>query len=154
MHHLYIMRHGMAQSNAPSDELRALTQSGAHQAFSSAQQFLASIEFDYIFVSPYLRAQQTFAQVQAALIKYSKMETVNWATPDVPTEPALNALMALPGKELNILVVCHQTFAGRLATRLCDGDEQGMHLDTASIVKIQTEIFASQCGIFQEMFNG
>ena len=152
MHHLYIMRHGMAQSQAPSDELRPLTQSGAHQAFNSAKQYLAGIKFDYIFVSPYLRAQQTFAQVEAALVKYTDMKTVNWATPDVPTQPAIDALMALSGKELNILVVCHQTFAGRLATQLCDGNERGMHVDTANIVKIQAEIFASQCGIFQEMF--
>lgn len=152
MHQLYIMRHGMAQSQAPKDELRPLTQSGAHQAFDSAQQYLANIKFDYVFVSPYLRAQQTFSQVEAASIQFSNVQTVDWATPDVPAQPAIDALMALPGKDLSVLVVCHQTFAGRLATLLCDGHERGMHLDTANIVKIEAEIFASQCGIFQEMF--
>ncbi len=152
MHQLYIMRHGEAQSQAPKDELRPLTQSGAHQAFESAQQYLAKIKFDYICVSPYQRAQQTFSQVEAAGVQFLEVKTVDWATPDVSTQPAIDALQALPGKDLKVLVVCHQTFAGRLVTQLCDGHERGMHLDTANIVKIEAEIFASQCGILQDMF--
>ncbi len=152
MHQLYIMRHGQAHMKAPSDELRELTDLGAKQVFSSATQYLSPVQFDHVFVSPFVRAQQSFAQVQLANVVCKQQQTVSWITPDVSTAPAINELASLPGDSLNILLVCHQTFAGRLASQLCDGHEVGMHVDTGAIVKIQTEVFASQCGIFQGMF--
>ncbi len=154
MHQLYILRHGQAHMQAPSDELRELTELGVKQVFNSAQQHLSAIRFDHIFVSPYVRAQQSFSQVKAAQVAFSQTQTVPWITPDVNTSGAINELAALPGDDLNILLVCHQTFAGRLASQLCDGHEQGMHVDTGAIIHIQTEVFASQCGIFQNMLIG
>ena len=154
MHQLYILRHGQAHMQAPSDELRELTDLGVAQVFNCAQQHLSKIQFDHVFVSPYVRAQQSFAQVKAAQVNFSQMQSVSWITPDVGTAAAISEMAALPGDNLNILLVCHQTFAGRLASQLCDGHEQGMHVDTAAIVHIQTEVFASQCGIFQNILCG
>ncbi len=154
MHQLYILRHGQAHMRAPSDELRELTDLGVEQVFNCAQQHLSKIQFDHVFVSPYVRAQQSFAQVKAAQVAFSQVQTVTWVTPDVSAIPAINELAALQGDSLNILLVCHQTFAGRLASQLCDGHEQGMHVDTGTVVNIQTEVFASQCGIFQNMLCG
>jgi phosphohistidine phosphatase len=146
MHTLFIMRHGQAESVAPTDAQRPLTSLGMQQALESAVENLAFVEFDYVFVSPFLRAQQTWQQVQKADVSSKHIETVEWITPDVPTQPALDHLVQLPGDKLNILLVCHQTFAGRLATHLIDGHAQGMHLDVAAVVKIETEVFAGGCG--------
>ncbi|MEY8262832.1 MAG: phosphohistidine phosphatase SixA [Bermanella sp.] len=154
MHQLYIMRHGQAHMQAPSDELRELTELGVKQVFNSARQHLSAIRFDHVFVSPYARAQQSFAQVKAAQVAFSHVQTVSWITPDVATSAAIDELAALPGDGLKILLVCHQTFAGRLASQLCEGHEQGMQVDTGAIINIQTEVFARQCGIFQNMLVG
>ncbi len=151
MHQLYIMRHGQAHMRASSDELRELTATGIEQSFNAAQQYLSRRHFDHVFISPYLRAQQTFEQVKAAQVTFTHSATVPWVTPDVSTRQAVNELASLQGEALNVLIICHQTFAGRLASQLCDGHEQGMHVDTAAIVDIQTEVFAPQCGIFQKI---
>lgn len=150
MHKLWIMRHGQAQSMAQSDELRPLTEEGRRQVSINAQAILNET-FTHVFVSPYLRAQQTWEILQAQGVHTQHCETVDWITPDVPTQPALDALLAIQGESLNILLVCHQTFAGRLTTHLCDGSTRGRHIDTAAIVSIETEVFASQCGMLQSI---
>jgi phosphohistidine phosphatase len=146
MHTLYIMRHGQAHSTAATDAQRPLTDLGMQQALEAAVEHLSFVEFDYVIVSPYLRAQQTWAQVQKAEVTAKQIETAEWITPDVPTQPALDELIKLSGDNLNVLLVCHQTFAGRLATHLVDGETHGRHVDVAGVVKIETEVFASQCG--------
>lgn len=145
MHKLFIMRHGQAESVAPSDEQRPLTEEGRRQVSVNAQH-LISTPFTHVFVSPYLRAQQTWEILKEAGVNYSHCQTVDWITPDVPTQPALDTLLDIEGDHLAILLVCHQTFAGRLATHICDGSSRGRHIETAAIVSIETEVFASQCG--------
>ena len=144
MHKLWIMRHGQAQSMAPSDEQRPLTEVGVSQVQINYQ-FLQDQTLTHVFVSPFLRAQQTFETLKSQGLQYQSLQTVDWVTPDVATQPAIDHLLALEGENLNVLIVCHQTFAGRLATHLCDGDTSGRHVDTAAIVALETEVFASQC---------
>lgn len=152
MHKLWIMRHGQAQSMAPTDQQRSLTDIGRQQAKINFQH-LSQQTFTHVFVSPYLRAQQTFDELKSQGLIYNNYKTVDWVTPDVDTQPALDELLALKGDDLNVLIVCHQTFAGRLATHLCDGHTRGRHVDTAAIVAIETEVFASQCGTLINTFS-
>lgn len=152
MHKLWIMRHGQAQSMAASDEQRPLTETGISQAKINFQ-FLQNQTFTHVFVSPYLRAQQTFEALKSQGLQYKTCQTVDWVTPDVETQPAIDQLMALNGDALNVLVVCHQTFAGRLATHLCDGSTRGRHVDTAAIVELETEVFASQCATLRNILS-
>ncbi|NVK39357.1 MAG: phosphohistidine phosphatase SixA [Gammaproteobacteria bacterium] len=152
MHKLWIMRHGQAQSMVHSDELRPLTEEGQRQVLTNAQ-FLQDQAFTHVFVSPYLRAQQTWQLLKQNGVSAARESTVQWITPDVPTQPALDTLLDIEGENLNILLVCHQTFAGRLTTHLCDGNTRGRHVDTAAIVSIQTEVFASQCGMLQNILS-
>lgn len=142
---LFIIRHGEAGSHATSDEARELTHRGQQEIIKNAQAHLANKHFDYVFVSPYTRAQQTWKLIQAQGVSSNKINNVEWVTPDVPTQPALDHLIELKGDDLSVLVVSHQTFSGRLITHLCDGNTKGKHLDTASIAHLKTEVFASQC---------
>lgn len=135
-----------------SDELRPLTEEGQRQVLTNAQ-FLQDQAFTHVFVSPYLRAQQTWQLLKQNGVSAARESTVQWITPDVPTQPALDTLLDIEGENLNILLVCHQTFAGRLTTHLCDGNTRGRHVDTAAIVSIQTEVFASQCGMLQNILS-
>jgi phosphohistidine phosphatase len=152
MHKLWIMRHGQADSFAQTDQLRGLTETGRKQVKTNSTAFVDET-FTHVFVSPYLRAQQTWEILAAQGIQTQHHQTVEWITPDVATQPALDALLNIQGESLNILLVCHQTFAGRLATHLCDGTSRGRHVDTAAIVSIQTEVFASQCGMLQGILS-
>lgn len=148
------MRHGQAESVAPSDEKRALTPFGINQVSHNAKHHLSHKYFDYVFVSPYLRAQQTWAIIQKNHVTFGSCQTVDWVTPDVATQPCLDHLLALQGLSLSILIVCHQTFAGRLATHLCGGPSHGMHVDTAAILHMETEVFAGQCGTLLGSYHG
>lgn len=152
MHKLWIMRHGEAQSVAPTDELRPLTNEGCRQVNVNAQALTDEV-FSHVFVSPYLRAQQTWEILLEQGVNFKRCETVDWITPDVSTQPALDHLLSLKGESLNVLLVCHQTFAGRLTTHLCDGTTRGRHVDTAAIVSIKAEVFAGQCGMLQGILS-
>jgi len=152
MHKLWIMRHGQAQSMAATDQLRPLTETGVSQVRINYQ-FLQDQTFTHVFVSPYLRAQQTLEALKSQGLESKRVKTVDWVTPDVDTQPAIDHLMAIDGDELNILIVCHQTFAGRLATHLCDGTTRGCHVDTAAIIEIEAEVFASQCATLRNIYS-
>jgi phosphohistidine phosphatase len=152
MHKLWIMRHGQAQSMAQTDEQRPLTDEGRRQVMINSQVLVNEV-FTHVFVSPYLRAQQTWDILSAQGIQTQHCETVDWITPDVATQPALDRLLVIEGEPLNILLVCHQTFAGRLTTHLCDGSTRGRHVETAAIVSIQAKVFAGQCGMLQGIFS-
>jgi phosphohistidine phosphatase len=161
MHTLYVMRHGEAESSAPSDKQRALTPYGIQQVTLSAEKNLKDKVFDYVFVSPYLRAQQTWDIIKRANVECKQLYTVDWITPDVPTQPALDQLFNLTEKRsailkhspLSILLVCHQTFAGRFVTHLCGGPKYGIHVDTAAIINTKTEVFSAQCGTLIDTYK-
>lgn len=146
MHTLHVIRHGEAEARASSDEKRPLTPYGSDQVSRNASQNLTNNHYDYVFVSPYLRAQQTWSIIQTHNVTFKQCHTVDWVTPDVPTQPVLDRLVLLEGDSLNILIVCHQTFVGRLATHLCGGPTHGIHVDTAAILHMETEVFAAKCG--------
>lgn len=63
---LYIARHGEAQSSAPSDEQRCLTERGSEDVAALWQQLHAEgVTPTRLIVSPYVRAQQTAEQIAA-----------------------------------------------------------------------------------------
>ncbi|MBL4899389.1 MAG: phosphohistidine phosphatase SixA [Colwellia sp.] len=67
---IFIMRHGDASNLAGDDSLRPLTEQGVLEAKVMGQWLLESIpQFVDVFVSPYLRAQQTCDYVSSVLIK-------------------------------------------------------------------------------------
>jgi phosphohistidine phosphatase len=155
------MRHGQAESSARTDKQRALTPFGIQQVTLNAEKTLQDKVFDYVFVSPYLRAQQTWEIIKRVNVEFKYLHTVDWITPDVPTQPALDQLFSLTetrptaskDNSLSILLVCHQTFAGRLVAHLCGGPKHGIHVDTAAIMYTKTEVFAAQCGTLIDTYS-
>ena len=66
---IFIMRHGEAEVMANSDKARRLTAYGIKQAFTQGQWLRKQLELatpDRIIISPYVRAQETFEQVNQA----------------------------------------------------------------------------------------
>ena len=69
---IFIMRHGEAEVVASSDETRRLTDYGRKQSISQGQWLKThlnstALSVQKVIVSPYVRAQETFELVNAAL---------------------------------------------------------------------------------------
>lgn len=109
---IILMRHGEAESRAPSDAQRPLTSRGEQQVRDSIQ-WLAGTDLavDRLIASPYLRAQQT-AQIAQETFN-EQIQTMPMVTPE--SDPA-DAERALQGIEHG-LVCFHQPLIGRLIER-------------------------------------
>jgi phosphohistidine phosphatase len=99
-----------------------------------------------VFVSPYLRAQQSFKQVLQWLAKNIDVKTLDLITPDNDPSEVLEYLMLNCTGEEDILLVCHQPLAGRLISLICDGNDYGMSLNTSTIGALECTIAAANCG--------
>lgn len=117
---VYIMRHGEAGYSAISDSSRPLTSFGQKQCASVAYWFKQhDIVIDLAMVSPYLRAQQSFAFFPDQIL-VNKIETSQWLTPSGNTDQVINSLIALPSLGISsVLLVSHLPLVGYLVNDLC-----------------------------------
>ena len=117
---LYIMRHGEAGWDAPTDAQRSLTAAGsaAVKAMLAAhREQLNGVKA--IVSSPYLRARQT-AALAADLLQVPTLDTDAAFAPESPVVEALTQLEQLPWQGL--LLVAHQPLLGNLVATLTCGD--------------------------------
>ena len=135
---IFIMRHGQAQSIAPSDASRTLTQQGIDEAKATGQ-WLAENQplFDCIFVSPYLRAQQTTETVIEQLSNKSKRKTLSFITPEDSAKEVHDYLDAVCSVEKyeSILLVSHMPLVSYLVAELTFDNTMPI-FQTASVAKI------------------
>lgn len=79
---IYIMRHGQAIDFAASDEQRPLSEQGSLEAKLMAKWLRElAVEFDQVYVSPFMRAQQTAETVMAILPDGAKSTILDLITP-------------------------------------------------------------------------
>jgi phosphohistidine phosphatase len=134
---LWLLRHGQAQAQARSDAQRELTPYGREEVLQSLEH-LRGCALDAIFVSPYIRAQQTAALVVAGLALQCPLQTVAWLTPDSDPRDSLAKLQRLAGD--NVLLVSHQPFIGALGGLLVHGHrQQPFAMHTASLALLEGE---------------
>ncbi|PJG84011.1 phosphohistidine phosphatase SixA [Caviibacterium pharyngocola] len=120
---IFIMRHGEAAVVAQSDQERRLTTRGQLQANSQGN-WLKSVEsrFDKVIVSPYVRAQETFAQINQVFENQliNVLETWDGITPyGIGTNVAdYLSVLAAQGKE-RVLLVSHLPLVGEIIAELC-----------------------------------
>ena len=132
---LWVLRHGEAEPYARRDAERELTARGCEQVRCSAAQLLGK-PLDRIWVSPYVRAQQTAALVCEVLGFTGEVQTVPWLTPE--SEPKF-AASKLPDTG-NVLLVSHQPFVGELISLLQHGHvRQPQPMHTASLAELEGE---------------
>ncbi|MDP9533701.1 phosphohistidine phosphatase SixA [Pseudomonas protegens] len=130
---LWVLRHGQAESHAPTDAQRNLTAHGREEVLGSAAQLIGQ-PISAIIASPYVRAQQTAQLVREALGFEAEIRTVPWLTPEA--NPLL-VLQQLDGAD-NLLLVSHQPLVGSLIGLLQHGhlrDPQPMN--TASLAELE-----------------
>jgi phosphohistidine phosphatase len=133
---LWIMRHGLAESQFESDFTRALSLKGKKEALSVAQQLVdnENILPDKMLVSPFLRAQETADIVHnhLAMSEAYKNEDllVHYA------DPKLLGDFLLSCEHANLLVVSHMPIVAELCQYLVPGCSI-YGFQTAQMVKIE-----------------
>ena len=121
---LYIVRHGEAEPIFKQDELRELTEHGRWEAKRTAMWLKTQVnEFAQVYVSPYIRAQQT----KDIILQYGPHslfeETLGEITPEGNPQRAMDFLLAKvqPPKDdsdVHILCVSHMPLVSYLIGEL------------------------------------
>ncbi len=120
------MRHGEAEAYAASDEERNLTSHGESQSAKIAQWLMAAhdVKFDYVLVSPYIRAQQTWSTIKPILnVVDAKVETSEEITPYGDSDDVVEYVKVLGSVAdiENILIVSHLPLVGYLTADFVPG---------------------------------
>ena len=109
---IILMRHGQAEDETRPDSARQLTDFGQQQAKQTAKYITTHYHPDYFLVSPYARAQQTLAELQAQLPTVPSSIQDN-LTPSDDARQALNEIADIEAKCL--VVVCHMSIVAYIA---------------------------------------
>ncbi|WKE64173.1 phosphohistidine phosphatase SixA [Gallaecimonas kandeliae] len=135
---ILVMRHGEAEPQIARDAERRLTEYGQHQALAQGQ-WLKSQGWqpDALWVSTYLRAQQTADQVVAGLGLAPPRLVLPELVPAGDIEAVADLLAGSPELK-RVLIVSHMPLVSYLVERLVPG-EMPMAFATAQIVVIDIE---------------
>ncbi len=148
---LYILRHGQAEAYSASghDTERRLTSSGEDEVSLVAQYFHQKNEkIDAVFVSPYVRTQQTAKIFLAPFEGSTKVENSSLITPYGRDVDVAGWLTELPYD--SVLLVTHQPFAYELTNFLSDAPlPQQFAMSTATLVALEGDILAGACCHFR-----
>jgi len=134
---LFLMRHGEAGFDAPSDRERELTETGRIQTNFMANWLTKQVShFDLVIVSPYLRAQQTWQAVSTHLPKPRK-----WLVNDDDIIPSGDPKMAIDivlayaeqYKADNVLVISHMPILGFMVSELVPNMEPPLFATSAVV---------------------
>ncbi|MGL5948709.1 MAG: phosphohistidine phosphatase SixA [Aeromonas sp.] len=117
---LFIMRHGQASFQAPSDAARELTAQGRQESLLMAQWLSSQLSapLDVVLHSPYRRAVQTWQHISAHLPSQQVL-VCNEATPEGDVDFVASYLTALAEQHASVLLVSHLPLVGYLLQDLC-----------------------------------
>ncbi|GAA5219115.1 phosphohistidine phosphatase SixA [Corallincola platygyrae] len=118
---VFIMRHGQAEELAGRDKDRALTPDGMLESSLMARWLVEQGGvFQHALVSPYLRALQTFAQVNTVLtLNQTSVEVMDELTPHGDPEMIAGYIYALAEKKVDsLLIVSHMPLVSFLVESL------------------------------------
>jgi len=140
---LFILRHGEASFQAPSDELRELTSRGMDETRRVLERSGDAIPQSCLFLaSPLVRAQQT-ATIAAEVLGFSDPKLLNLLTPEASMERLLNQLAGFSAD--NIFLVGHQPLVGSLVNNLSGAQSNRYPMDTSSLACLQGDDILPGC---------
>lgn len=128
---LYFMRHGEASDDAPSDELRPLTEKGKERIHNAAKVLQKmNVSFDYIYASPRVRARQTADIVAKVLGNQVEIrDEVNFHL----NVDRLKHLLLEKSEEARILFVGHNPSMSELIQAITGAN---VNLKTGSVARV------------------
>lgn len=148
MKQLFLLRHGDAVAFAASDAQRSLSQRGHLEVASTFKQVATHLKgLNEVWVSPYMRAQQTWQ-----LVNQEIGNTLESPELKVFTQPAIEPsgnvaeVLTLLEQAFNnpsmrkLLLVTHQPFVGELLECLCGVDAGRYFMGTANMAAINVSI--------------
>ena len=147
---LYILRHGQAEPYSKAvDAERQLTESGVAEVASTAHTFSEKKEcFDAVFVSPYIRAQQTADVFLTALNQMPKVQTTPLITPYGKVMEVASWLIDQPYE--SILLITHQPFAYQFSDFLVEEAlPVSVSMSTATLISLEGELLSGGCCQFR-----
>lgn len=138
---IWILRHGQAEAQAPTDSRRELTAEGRQEVLKVSAR-LAGAPLDAVIASPYVRAQQT-ASLACETIGYAgERLTVDWLVPEADPRGVIEELDKLSGTDL--LLVSHQPLVSQLISLLVEGSRRGHYpMPTAGLACVELEHLAA-----------
>ena len=149
---LFLMRHGEASMQAPSDIQRPLTGRGIAQTRAVLEKYANDLSsINTILASPYLRAQQTAQLVSEAIgLPVSTMTAI---TPDGNPGRACDSLFESAVRFGNIILITHMPFVGDLSSLLVSGDLLSPEpFMTSQIVMFEAEQVLPGCMVKEKVF--
>ena len=130
---IILMRHGQAEDETRPDSERKLTDLGYDQAKQTAEYISSHYQPDYFLVSPYVRAQQTLAELQALTPNVPAYIQQNIT----PSDDARQALADIAHIEAECLVVvCHMSIIAHIAALLTDDYPESFALAEARVFEM------------------
>jgi phosphohistidine phosphatase len=142
---LFILRHGEAEPQAASDFARNLTPLGKSQLTAVANRHLPELgSISQVWVSPYVRTQQTLAHIRPLLPSDVAIETTEDLTPDSPVQLLIPLLAKSKGTQ--VLLVSHQPLVGEAVSRLCGLAPGYYRLGTSALTHIDLPLIGFSQG--------
>ncbi len=139
---IFVMRHGQAQAMASSDQSRELTAHGQNEVGNMAKSLSQQKhQFDAIYVSPYIRAQQTAIIVKNTLITSPSLTTLNFITPEDSAKQMHDYIDGVfaDNAQQKILIVSHMPLVSYLVAEFTCGQHAPL-FQTASIAEIEYDV--------------
>lgn len=147
---LFVLRHGHAESYASSDALRKLSARGQQEVHKVLQHRLSALgKVQKIFVSPYVRAQQTADIVQEYLPQAQRFES-DLLIPSTEIDALAEMLQEQTAKHPGaaVLLVSHQPLVNLFLEGLCGLPSGHYRMDTAALTKMHMQVIARNCAEF------
>lgn len=149
--HLFVLRHGHAEAEAPTDKQRPLSLEGNHEVKTIVARCAGELEkVELVFVSPYLRAQETFQAAREVLPTLYK-EDLNLIVPGGDAQRAIDFLAERQASDdlSAVLLITHQPFAGTFVDKLCDLEAGAYRIGTAGLAAIDADPVAAGLGVLR-----
>lgn len=143
---LFVLRHGQAEPQQTTDEVRELTDKGRTDTARVVSGRLADLQIlNQIWASPLVRAQQT-ASIAASYFSALTIQSSELIIPEANPVVAMDWLQSINQPNLSILLVSHQPFVGELVNRLCGRPAGYYPMGTSSLAAINIPLVASGMG--------
>jgi len=136
------MRHGQANPVGTNDSQRELTEQGVNEAAIMAGWINRNrINIEQLFVSPFVRAQQTAETVTNVLEQEVASKTLNFITPSGNAKEVHDYIDGLchSQKVDNVLIVSHMPLVSYLVAELTV-NQQSPIFQTAAIAQIDYDV--------------
>jgi len=141
---ILVLRHANAENYAPTDSERELSEKGRYQLDNQIQEHSAIFSSaSHVFVSPYVRAQQTWAHLQSHIVALDLLDavTTTQVTPSGSVQGVIALLESLP-QDATVLLVSHQPLVGMLIDDLCGLETGCYRMGTAALASLDADSVA------------